>query len=50
MREIENNKLFIKNQFILIGEDILPEEYPNFKSFLKEVKLQEMQQIILTKQ
>lgn len=43
------NKLIIQNLFILNGESIEPANYSKFKSFLKEVKLQDLKQIVLTK-
>ena len=45
----KDNKLHIQNQFILIGDDVSPEEYPKFKSFLKEVRLQELEHVVLGK-
>jgi Domain of Unknown Function with PDB structure (DUF3858) len=45
-----DNKLHIQNQFILVGDEINPVDYPKFKSFLKEVKLQELEQVLLTNQ
>jgi len=45
-----DNKLHIQTLFILKGDDIDPSEYPKFKSFLREVKLQELKQVVFTKQ
>ena len=45
-----NNTLYIQNQFILKGEDILPEDYAEFKSFLKKVRKQELETIVLSKE
>jgi hypothetical protein len=47
---MKDNKIHIQNQFILKGDDINPEEYKEFKLFLKEVKLQELEQVVLTNQ
>lgn len=46
---ISANKLQIQNQFILDGEDILPDDYPKFKTYLKEVREQELTVVLLTK-
>jgi len=44
-----DNKLHIRNLLILKGDDIDPANYLKFKSFLKEVKQQELKQIALIK-
>jgi len=46
----KDNKLNIQNQFILTGDDVSPDDYPKFKSFLKEVKLQELEQVVISRQ
>jgi hypothetical protein len=43
------NKFHIQNLFILNGDDIEPSNYSKFKSFLKEVKLQELKLVVLNK-
>jgi len=45
---IKDNKLHIQNQFILKGDNVSTEEYPEFKLFLKEVRLQELEQMVLS--
>ena len=45
-----DNKLHIRNLFILNGDGVDPIDYPEFKSFLKEIKLQELKQVVLTKE
>lgn len=44
---LRDEKLFIKNVFILKGDDIRPNEYSEFKSFLKEVEFQDLKQVVL---
>jgi hypothetical protein len=44
-----DNTLHIHNQFILKGEYILPEDYAEFKSFLKKVRLQELETILMSR-
>jgi hypothetical protein len=45
---VSGNILHVQNQFILKGDDIQPDEYPDFKSFLKEVRMQELQKVIVS--